>query len=81
MQRNTKNNTVSHILRGLVEVLFIIFLFYSNLLMGDYTHNGSAHGRNIFWGIHDVFTEANFEIALVAAILGYILFESLRKLW
>jgi hypothetical protein len=81
MEGKLKNKAISHILRGVVEVLFIIFLFYSNLLMGDYTRNGSAHGRNIFWGIHDVFTEANFEIALVAAIFGYILFESLRKLW
>ncbi len=31
--------------RALVEVGFIVFLFYSNLLMGEFTH-GNAKGKN-----------------------------------
>jgi hypothetical protein len=35
--------------------------------------------KGIAWAIKDVFTTANFEIALIAALIGYILFEFLRK--
>jgi hypothetical protein len=35
--------------------------------------------RGILWGIEDVFTAANFEIAAIASPIGYILFEFLRK--
>jgi hypothetical protein len=31
------------------------------------------------WAIEDVFTTANFEIAMIAALIGYVLFEFLRK--
>jgi hypothetical protein len=41
--------------RAVIEVAFIIFLFYPNLLMGD------------------------FGIAMVAALIGYSLFEFRRK--
>jgi len=67
------------VFRGLIEAGFIIFLFYANLLMGDYTRTGNAHGRSLIWGIEDVFTTTNFEIAIVAAIIGYLVFEYLRK--
>jgi hypothetical protein len=30
------------ILRAVIEVAFIIFLFYSNLLMGEFTHTRSS---------------------------------------
>lgn len=73
------NKLKAKIFRGLIEAAFIIFLFYSNLLMGDYTRSGNAHGRNLIWGIEDVFTAANFGIALIAAIVGYLFFEFLRK--
>jgi hypothetical protein len=35
--------------------------------------------RGVVWAIEDVFTVANFEIATIAALIGYILFEFLRK--
>jgi hypothetical protein len=35
--------------------------------------------RGLAWAIEDVFTAANLEIAMVAALIGYILFEFLRK--
>jgi hypothetical protein len=34
--------------------------------------------RGFFWAIKDVFTAANFEIAMIAALIGYLLFEFLR---
>jgi len=65
--------------RALIEVGFIIFLFYSNLLMGEFERSGMGRTRGILWAIRDISTGANFEIAIVAAIIGYILFEFLRK--
>jgi hypothetical protein len=64
--------------RASIEVGFIIFLFYSNLLMGDFTRSGSARGRSLIWAINDVLTPVNFIIATIAALIGYVVFESLR---
>jgi hypothetical protein len=65
--------------RALIEVGFIVFLFYSNLLMGEFERSGWGQKRGLAWAIGDVFTATNFEIAIIAAIIGYILFEFLRK--
>jgi len=65
--------------RAVIEVGFIIFLFYSNLLMGEFERSGMGQRRGLTWAIGDVFTVANFEIAIIAAFVGYILFEFLRK--
>jgi len=65
--------------RPVVEVGFIIFLFYSNLLMGEFERSGMGERNGVAWAIKDVFTAANFEIATVAAVIGYILLEFLRK--
>lgn len=64
--------------RAIVEVGFIVFLFYSNLLMGEYERTGLAKSRGIVWAIRDVITEDNLIIALSAALVGYILVEFLR---
>jgi hypothetical protein len=66
-------------LRAAIEVGFIIFLFYSNLLMGEFERSGMGQKRGVAWAIGDVFTAANFEIATIAAFVGYIVFEFLRK--
>lgn len=66
-------------LRGVIEVCFIIFLFYSNLLMGEFERSGIAQKRGLAWALMDVFTKANLSIALVAALVGYIVFEFLRN--
>ncbi len=63
----------------MVEIGFIIFLFYSNLLMGEFERTGMGQKRGIAWAIKDVCTTANFEIAAVASVIAYILFESLRS--
>jgi hypothetical protein len=65
--------------RAVIETGFIVFLFYSNLLMGEFERSGMGHKRGIAWAIRDVFTTANFAIAVIAALVGYILFEFLRK--
>ncbi len=66
------------LLRAIIEVLFIIFLFYSNLLMGEYERSGNGK-RGLLFALNDIFTAANFMIAIAAAVLGYIVFEFLRK--
>jgi hypothetical protein len=65
--------------RAVIEVGFIIFLFYSNLLMGEFERSGMGQKRGVAWAIRDVFTAANFGIATMAALIGYSLFESFRK--
>ena len=64
--------------RAIVEAGFIIFLFYSNLLMGEFERSGMARGKGLVWALADIFTVANFEIAAIAAVIGYILVEFLR---
>jgi hypothetical protein len=61
-----------------IEIAFIVFLFYSNLLMGEFTHSGMGYRRGLLWAIADIVTPANFAIAIVAAIIGHLLFELLR---
>jgi hypothetical protein len=68
-----------NIWRGVIEVTFIIFLFYSNLLMGEFERSAMGQRRGIAWAIGDVLTAANFEIAMIAAFIGYVFFEFLRK--
>jgi hypothetical protein len=65
--------------RAVIEIGFIIFLFYSNLLMGEFERSGMGRARSLAWAIGDVFTVANFAIAMIAALIGYVLFEFLRK--
>ena len=64
--------------RAVVEVVFIVFLFYSNLLMGEFTVSG-GRGKSLAFALYDIFTGANFAIAMIAALIGYVLFEHLRK--
>ncbi len=67
------------IFRALIEMGFIIFLFYANLLMGEYERSGGGQKRSYLWALEDIFTGSNFLIAIVSAFLGYIVFEFLRK--
>jgi len=65
--------------RAMIEIGFIIFLFYSNLFMGEFERSGMGNRRGIAWAIRDIFTSTNFAIATVAAIIGYILVAFLRR--
>ena len=68
-----------NIWRAVIEVGFIVFLFYSNLLMGEFERSGMGEKKGLLWAIADVFTLSNFGIALIAALIGYGLFEFFRK--
>ena len=65
--------------RAVIEVGFIMFLFYANLLMGEFERSGLGQKNGLVWAFADVFTPANFAIAVIAGLVGYILFEFLRK--
>jgi hypothetical protein len=66
------------ILRAMVEIGFIIFLFYANLLMGEFTQS-NGHGKSLTFAIEDIFSVTNFTVAVVAGLIGYVVFEHLRK--
>ena len=65
--------------RAVTEIGFIILLFYSNLLMGEFTRSGMGRGRGLAWAIEDIFTGVNFAIAVIVALIGYLVVEFLRK--
>jgi uncharacterized membrane protein len=79
MVQNLRNRRrVSPLWRAVVEVAFIVFLFYSNLLMGEFT-GSNGHGKSMAFALRDIFTGTNFAIALISALIGYVVFEYLRK--
>jgi len=63
----------------MVEVGFIVFLYYSNLLMGEFERSGQGQSRGLLWSVHDVLTASNFGMAIASAIVGYLAIEFLRK--
>jgi len=65
--------------RALIEVGFIVFLFYANLLMGEFERSGKGWTLGLKWALLDVVTPANLLIAVLAALAGYLAFEFLRK--
>ncbi len=65
-------------MRAVVEVGFIMFLFYANLLMGEFTFT-NERGKTLRWALNDILTWRNFIIALIAATIGYLVFEVLRR--
>ena len=67
------------ITRAVVEIGFIVFLFYANLLMGEYERSGMGETRGLAWALSDILTAHNLAIALVAALVGYGVVEYLRK--
>ena len=73
-----KTRKLAPIWRAMVEVGFIVFLFYSNLLMGEFTHS-NGQGKSLVFGIQDVFTITNFVIAVISGLIGYVVVEYLRK--
>jgi len=62
----------------MVEIAFIVFLFYSNLLMGEFERSGMGRRRGLVWALSDIFTSSNLEIAAIASAIGYLLVEFLR---
>jgi hypothetical protein len=64
--------------RAIIEIAFIVFLFYSNLLMGEFTR-ANSHGKTVTFAVEDIFTVANLLIAIVSGLIGYVVFEFLRR--
>jgi hypothetical protein len=65
--------------RAVIEVSFIVFLFYSNLLMGEMERTARGRDKGLLWDLHDIFTWKNFLIAVVAGLIGYLIVERLRR--
>jgi hypothetical protein len=66
------------VVRAIVEIGFIIFLFYSNLLMGEFERSGLAQSRGLVWALGDIFTAQNGAIAVFAGVTGHLVVEYLR---
>ena len=66
------------VLRAVIEVGFIVFLFYSNLLMGEFSR-ANGQGKTWVFAVEDIFTETNLVIAVVSGLMGYVVVEYLRK--
>jgi hypothetical protein len=77
-QARTKRVRLGPIWRAVIETGFIIFLFYSNLLMGEFTRSKGA-GKSLAAALVDIFTVPNLAIAITSALIGYVVVEFLRK--
>lgn len=79
MAQNPKRpGRFSPILRAVIEVSFVVFLFYSNLLMGEFNASNGT-GKTLSFALNDIFTAMNLLIAIGSALTGYVIFEFLRK--
>ena len=77
-ERPGARRRLTPIARAAVEIGFIIFLFYSNLLMGEFTRAGGRH-KSLAVALGDICTPTNLVIAVISALIGYVVFEFLRK--
>jgi hypothetical protein len=78
MRQDSNNRRLRPIWRAVIETAFIIFLFYSNLLMGEFTV-ANGHGKTLAFALNDIFSGMNFLIASISAMIGYVVFEYLRR--
>jgi hypothetical protein len=46
--------------------------------MGEFTSN-NGHGKSLTYALKDIVTGKNFVIAIISALIGYVVFERLRK--
>jgi hypothetical protein len=65
--------------RAVIEIGFIVFLFYSNLLMGEFERSGMGEKMGLSWAIADIFTISNFIIAIIFAFIGYLIVQFFRR--
>jgi formate-dependent nitrite reductase membrane component NrfD len=63
--------------RAAIEITGILFLFYANLLMGEFTGH-SRNGKTLAFALHDIFTKENLLIGVLAATVGFVVFEWFR---
>jgi len=62
----------------MIEVGFIVFLFYSNLLMGEFSRS-AGRNKTLWFAVLDIFTVTNFTIAVISGLVGYGVVEYLRR--
>jgi hypothetical protein len=77
-QNQTNRYRLNPLWRAVIEVALIMFLFYSIRLMEEFTATNRT-GKSLTFALNDIFTGANLFIALISALIGYVVFESLRK--
>jgi hypothetical protein len=75
MMRNGKTSTKIMLGRAAIEISGI--LFYANLLMGEFTGH-SRNGKTLMYALHDIFTKENLLIGVLAATVGFAVFEWFR---
>lgn len=46
--------------------------------MGEFTQT-NGQGKSLVFAIKDIFTVTNFGIAIISGLIGYVVFEYLRK--
>ena len=63
--------------RAAIEITGILFLFYANLLMGEFDR-GAGRGKTLVFALKDIFTKENLLIGFVAATAGFTVFEWFR---
>ncbi len=78
-RKMTRLRKMSPVWRTVIETGFIVFLFYANLLMGQFTASGMGQSRGFLWAIQEIVTLENFIIAVVTALIGHLVFEFLRR--
>jgi hypothetical protein len=76
--QRTNRRRLTRFWRAVIEVAFIDFLFYANLLMGEFTAS-NGRGKSFSAAVTDIFTVTNYAIALISALIGYFVFEYLRR--
>jgi len=74
-----KRNFSTYIRRAAMEMGFIIFLFYSNLLMGQYNRGHDFSNRPLSIAFREIITLDNLIIAVITAFLGHFVFDYMRK--
>ena len=79
MPRDSKDGRrLGPVRRAVIEIAFIVFLFYSNLLMGEFTATNQP-GKSLTFALRDIITPRNFAIAIVSSLVGYSVVEYLRR--
>jgi len=69
---------LTSIWRAIVEVGIVVFLLYSTLLMKEFTHS-SGEGKTLIFAIKEIFTLASLAVAIISGLIGYVIWEYLRK--
>lgn len=61
--------------RALIETVLVFFLFYSYLLMGEFTRSGMGSTMGLAWAIRDIFTVETVAIGAVLAMMASVFIE------